>query len=219
MSDESVDFNQAGLDLHKRLGIVGGNGGSTYNTMDPIFTHATTGGTIYVGNESAARSLQSLRERGITHVVNCTHGFSAIPNYHPTAFAYLTFEIAEWSQKIGPSDDSAAAFVAPLWAFIDSALAQGGSVLVHCLAGAHRAGTTGCACLIHYGRILDVPTAIRTAQSLRRIIDPIGRLPHFLNRVLRLELQASTLPSPSAPPASSGGEGGSSSSSSSSESK
>lgn len=42
------------------------------------------------------------------------------------------------------------AFVTPLFAFIDSALANNSSVLVHCLAGAHRAGTTGCLCLMHY---------------------------------------------------------------------
>lgn len=34
--------------------------------------------------------------------------------------------------------------------FIDNAIANGGSVLIHCLAGAHRAGTTGCACLVHF---------------------------------------------------------------------
>jgi hypothetical protein len=42
------------------------------------------------------------------------------------------------------------AFVNPLFDFIDAALAAGGSVLIHCLAGAHRAGTTGITCLMHY---------------------------------------------------------------------
>jgi hypothetical protein len=34
---------------------------------------------------------------------------------------------------------------------------------VHCLAGAHRAGTTGVACLIHFAK-LDVPMAIMVAK-------------------------------------------------------
>ena len=72
-------------------------------------------------------------------------------------------------------------FVNPLFAFIDSALAEGASVLVHCLAGAHRAGTTGCLCLMHYAN-LDVATAIASAKSLRPIIDPMGHLRELLNR-------------------------------------
>ena len=41
-------------------------------------------------------------------------------------------------------------FTNPMFAFIEEAIAGGESVLVHCLAGAHRAGTTGCACLVHF---------------------------------------------------------------------
>ena len=70
-------------------------------------------------------------------------------------------------------------FTDPLWAFIDSALDKGSSVLVHCLAGAHRAGTTGCACLMHYGKMKH-KDAIKSAKQLRPIIDPIGQLPQFL---------------------------------------
>ena len=37
----------------------------------------------------------------------------------------------------------------PLFDFVDSKLGAGESVLIHCLAGAHRAGTAGTACLMH----------------------------------------------------------------------
>ncbi len=57
---------------------------------------------------------------------------------------------------------------------------------IHCLAGAHRAGTTGVACLVHYAK-MDVPTAIVVAKRCRPIIDPIGQLPEFLNRLRRAE--------------------------------
>ena len=69
-----------------------------------------------------------------------------------------------------------------MFEFIDVAIAQGQSVLVHCLAGAHRAGTTGCACLVHFAE-LDPATAIVTAKRLRPIIDPIGSLPDLLMRL------------------------------------
>jgi protein-tyrosine phosphatase len=62
------------------------------------------------------------------------------------------------------------------------AIRHGGNVLVHCLAGAHRAGTTGCACLIYFAN-MDVSNAIYTAKKLRPIIDPIGQLPEFLKKL------------------------------------
>jgi len=40
---------------------------------------------------------------------------------------------------------------------------------------------------MHYGRITDVKDAILTVKSLRRAIDPIGRLPEFLHRLQRIE--------------------------------
>ncbi len=59
-----------------------------------------------------------------------------------------------------------------------------------------RAGTTGCACLVHYAN-LDVSTAIRAAKKLRPIIDPIGQLPEFLNRLYKAERSLSVASSSS----------------------
>lgn len=140
-----------------------------------------------------------LRSSGITHVVNCTHGPSKIPNYHVGSVAYYEFPISNWHNIVTGVDPTiiygkscapsplvaitvpVADFVDPLFEFIDAALSAGNSVLVHCLAGAHRAGTTGCLCLMHYGGY-DVSTAIAVAKRLRPVIDPIGHLPEFLSR-------------------------------------
>ena len=64
------DYNAEGRRLVEALGLqVGGN----YNAMDAIWKESSTGGKIYVGNETAARGPAStLAEHGITHVVNCT---------------------------------------------------------------------------------------------------------------------------------------------------
>jgi protein-tyrosine phosphatase len=72
-----------------------------------------------------------------------------------------------------------------MFKFVDDALARG-SVLVHCLAGAHRAGAMGALLLMRHSN-LDVPSAIETAKSLRPIIDPhfSSRLPKFLDRCKR----------------------------------
>ena len=54
-----------------------------------------------------------------------------------------------------------------LFDFIEKATSQGGNVLIHCLAGAHRAGTTGVAWLM-YKQGLGVDEAIILAQSKRK---------------------------------------------------
>lgn len=82
-----------------------------------------------------------------------------------------------------------------MFEFIEEAIANGQNVLVHCLAGAHRAGTTGVACLIHFAK-LNVEEAVVIAKRCRPIIDPIGQLPEFLYRLKRMEdsREASTAP-------------------------
>ena len=81
--------------------------------------------------------------------------------------------------QIDPS--SVLAFVQPLFDFIDEAWRKKSSVLVHCLAGAHRAGTTGTLCLMHYCN-LKPSMAIKTAKACRPVIDPIGMLPALLDK-------------------------------------
>ncbi|CAK0820700.1 unnamed protein product [Prorocentrum cordatum] len=50
---------------------------------------------------------------------------------------------------------------------------------VHCLAGAHRAGTTGVAYTMHAAD-LDHKTAIAACKACRPIVDPIGDLTSLL---------------------------------------
>mmetsp|Transcript_39972 Transcript_39972/g.110045 ORF Transcript_39972/g.110045 Transcript_39972/m.110045 type:complete len:102 (+) Transcript_39972:2-307(+) len=71
------------------------------------------------------------------------------------------------------------AFLRTLFEFVDDALVQGGSVLIHCLAGAHRAGTTGILLLMHESR-LGKTEATKAAKAARPVINPIGGLPHLL---------------------------------------
>eukprot|EP00759_Apiculatamorpha_spiralis_P015336 PhF_6_TR21972/c0_g1_i1/m.31249 len=177
-----VDYDAEAVALWQRLGIDPTTSARGYNPMDPIYKHPTTGATIYVGNQSAAQNLTKLKEKNITHVVNCTHGWGALPNYHIRDLKYYGFSISGWNQHVDSTSQSILRFALPMFEFIEKALANGESVLVHCLAGAHRAGTTGCACLIYFGG-LDSATAIRCAKSLRPIIDPISNFPEFLVRL------------------------------------
>ena len=51
--------------------------------------------------------------------------------------------------------------------------------MIHCLAGAHRAGTAAVAWLM-YAEKLSVSEAIILAKSIREEIDPIGSFPELL---------------------------------------
>lgn len=176
------DFDQEARNLWAKLGLDPNTKvGEQWNALDAIYRHPN-GGSIYVGNQTAAQEISILNRHNITHIVNCTHGDSGIPCYHRGKLRYYVFPIAQWGSFVSRTDESVLQFTDPLFEFILSAISQGESVLVHCLAGAHRAGTTGCACLVHFADMEPVK-AIQTAKRLRPIIDPIGSLPELLNRL------------------------------------
>lgn len=183
---KKLDFDEEARKLWEKLNLDPNSlNRGLWNHVDPIYKHPS-GGTIYVGNQTAAENLSFLKSLNITHVVNCTYGHSKIPNFHEKHLKYYTFAISNWQSFVNSTNASILAFIDPLFRFIDEAIEIGENVLVHCLAGAHRAGTTGCACLMYYAN-LDVPTAISTAKTLRPIIDPIGQLPEFLHRFKRAQ--------------------------------
>ncbi len=63
------------------------------------------------------------------------------------SFTYLPFPIGRWRSVLSRRTPEATfAFFRPLFDFVDESLAAGEPVLIHCLAGAHRAGTAGVAC-------------------------------------------------------------------------
>lgn len=154
-----------------------------FNPLDPIWCHPETKARIYVGNGVAAKSLELLQGHDITHVVNCT---DSIPNHHEkqsgTPITYLRFDIV--CHHLVPTDKATMSFVQPMLDFISDALKRGKNVMVHCLAGAHRAGTTGIICLMHFAK-LSLKDAKLMAKQCRPIIDPIGDFPLLLARLER----------------------------------
>lgn len=166
-----MDFSAAGRALQAS---------SLHHDADVLYADESTGGRVWVGNQTAAEApVSRLAARGIECVVNCTDD---LPNFHEGGAArYLRFDIAMWHRHTDGTDGSVQRFVAPFFAFVDAALARGASVLVHCLAGAHRAGTAAVLLLMHkHG--WDAASAIAAAKTLRPIINPIGHLPGLLHR-------------------------------------
>lgn len=185
-----IDYDQAARDLFSKFGLddVGRAGGSAggmrglYNPLDQIWGDRQTGGKIFVGNQQAAQNAALLKQHGITHVINCTDN---MPFFHANTFTYLRFNVTFWSRG-GEAAEAIHSFLKPMFEFVEQCLASGGSVLVHCLAGAHRAGTTGIM-LLMYKAGLSAAAAVGAAKQLRPVIDPIGRFPELLRKFESLQ--------------------------------
>jgi len=151
--------------------------------LNIVWQPSEGGGAVYVGSIQAATNEALLKSNGITHVVNCMRrrGLNKVPGV-----SYYNFDIEQWHAampdaachkpwlRVPRTQESAAAVLglfAPVFEFVQGAVDQGGACLIHCFAGAHRAGTTGVAFLMHKER-LSVERAIEVAEKRRPVIDP-----------------------------------------------
>merc|ERR1712183_150780 len=177
---DMLDYNQ---EAKKLFDSLDGSSRSRSNNLDPIY-RSEAGGFIYVGGDLAARDLTGLQRRGVTAVVNCT---TNIQCFHKGSLDYFVFDVAFWRREVlGRLNGELSAFLKPVLEFINDVINRGESVLVHCLAGAHRAGTTGIICLMHFQGI-DSTTAISLAKNRRPIIEPIGDFRELLSRCDHLQ--------------------------------
>lgn len=153
-----------------------------YRDLDCVFQHPKTKAKVFIGNQNAAASTETLEAHNITQIVNCQDAHAK--NFHEgnDTYTYYRFPISWWFKE--PNMDSAPAikkYLQGLFDFIDNALLNGQSVLIHCLAGAHRAGSAGVAYLMHAAG-LDLSRALTAAKSIRPVVNPIGHLGELLKR-------------------------------------
>lgn len=175
-------------------GNSGGDG--SYHDVDVLWTHPESNGMLYVGNDRAAKNEAFLRDLKVTAIVNCTrpskHG--QLNNYHKHTgrFRYYDLPMAHWDEycletpngvDLGTDKEKFEAclrFLLPAMVFCLRSLKRGECVLVHCLAGAHRAGTMGILALMHFQGMAG-SDAIKLAQKLRPIIEPISDFPKLIS--------------------------------------
>jgi len=179
-----MDYSQEGRNLVSDLMSKYGMGAAKdlwncgYHKMDPIHKDEVGGGVLYVGGWDAAEDFSGLQAAGVTTVVNCTTDLGCP---HTGRLRYLTFDISWWKRHTNNSSTNIPRFIMPVITTVEKCLSRGESVLVHCLAGAHRAGTTGTMLLMHLqGR--DSGSALQEARLKRSIINPIGDFPEFLKK-------------------------------------
>eukprot|EP00798_Chlamydomonas_sp_ICE-L_P001790 gene1790-33210_t len=87
---------------------------------------------LYLGSFMAEQNLDKLKTEGITHVLCVANDLDAS---HPDEFKYLQIMISD-----RPTSDLVTHFP-KCFAFIDEAIEQQGSVLVHCMAGVSRSAS------------------------------------------------------------------------------
>eukprot|EP00009_Paramoeba_aestuarina_P008911 CAMPEP_0201508578 /NCGR_PEP_ID=MMETSP0161_2-20130828/1908_1 /ASSEMBLY_ACC=CAM_ASM_000251 /TAXON_ID=180227 /ORGANISM="Neoparamoeba aestuarina, Strain SoJaBio B1-5/56/2" /LENGTH=205 /DNA_ID=CAMNT_0047903297 /DNA_START=51 /DNA_END=668 /DNA_ORIENTATION=+ len=157
-----------------------------YTNLSPVWRNEATGGIVFVGNQSAAQDKNLLLEKGIRNVVNCT---SNMTNFHEEddQFTYFRFDTCKAMHQyavnrdeLRPNHEQVLVNYTPVFEFIEGVINNGGNVLVHCLAGAHRAGSTGIACLMYFGGY-GAAEATREAKKARPIISPIGFFAQYLD--------------------------------------
>lgn len=191
---KDIDFHAEGENVISKLNLSAGiENGQRNIHLDALFKAPNNKSIIYCGDYHAASDLSLLKKFNINYIVNCTRPCPSgeLPNYHEgvVGYKYFNFPIAIWQAcvatpgnkrgKYGENLPEVAVWFGGLVAFIDDAIANGQCILIHCLAGAHRAGSTSIALLMHYAN-LDYEQALIVAKICRPIIDPIGNLPTLL---------------------------------------
>eukprot|EP00928_Gymnodinium_smaydae_P022309 TRINITY_DN18785_c0_g1_i1.p2 TRINITY_DN18785_c0_g1~~TRINITY_DN18785_c0_g1_i1.p2 ORF type:complete len:255 (-),score=45.12 TRINITY_DN18785_c0_g1_i1:79-774(-) len=160
-----------------------------YDAANAIWEHPSTHAVLFVGNAACASCLDTLTKIGVRRVVFCQEEGEGKCHFETdSSFEYLRYPIGRHRGDPLSTKDPLRYFD-PLFSFVERNLSEGQNVLIHCLAGAHRAGTAGIACLMHFGH-LDMPTAVKVAQQRRPAICPIGGFPPLLKALEAAEADA-----------------------------
>ncbi|KAJ2375094.1 tyrosine protein phosphatase yvh1 [Coemansia sp. RSA 2607] len=133
-----------------------GHGFVIQNTMDEI----TDG--LYVGSSMAETDKDKLKKCGITHILTVA---SHYPPSHPSDFTYKTISIDDLAEE------NIIQYFPECNRFIADALAAGGRVLVHCMAGQSRSAAVTAAYLMQRDR-LTAEQALHLVKSKRPQIHP-----------------------------------------------
>ncbi|KAJ1785866.1 tyrosine protein phosphatase yvh1 [Coemansia sp. RSA 2399] len=136
--------------------MVDGRGFVLLNTMDKI----TDG--LYVGSSMAEVDEAKLKECGVTHILSVASHY--VPS-HPKDFVYKLVSIDDLPEE------NIIQYFPECNAFISDALAKGGCVLVHCMAGQSRSAAVAAAYLMQKNK-QTAEQALATLKEKRRQISP-----------------------------------------------
>jgi len=176
-----VDYILEGQRLLDAVNLGSTAAPARYSQCDAIWRHPQNGATLFVGNASMASNREALKTENITRIVNCQDDDGRNYFEGDPQLEYLRFTIGRWrtARNVRDGGDGTWTYWAPLFKFVFQSLNEGHNVFVHCLAGAHRAGTAGIGLLMMLCG-WDPAQAEAAAKQLRPAIDPIGGFPELL---------------------------------------
>jgi protein-tyrosine phosphatase len=141
-----------------------------YNVLESNFEANKIIDGVYLGSLESSYDKNSLKQKGITHIVSVLAGY--VPPF-PDDFNYFVINTldTEQSDLIKVFDDCGA--------FISDAICENGNVLVHCAYGRSRSATIVASFLINsYG--MDVDRVVNLLKSKRGIVEPN---PHYMKQL------------------------------------
>ena len=194
-----ADYKEAGLSIVNSFrGGSSTSGGYrfTYQNLSCIYTHPKTGAKVFIGNLSAANTKSELDDHNITRIVNCQEPESRNFFENDSKFQYFRYNIASchahtFNDFQKDASNEALIFFLDYFEWVDKNMEEGKSVLVHCLAGAHRAGTAGIGYYMwrksheNGGTKVDHTQCISEVKEIRPIVNPIGQFTPLLAKLER----------------------------------
>mmetsp|Transcript_31884 Transcript_31884/g.54918 ORF Transcript_31884/g.54918 Transcript_31884/m.54918 type:complete len:245 (-) Transcript_31884:2851-3585(-) len=120
--------------------------------------------TLYISSYEATKDKECLQRSGVTHILNLA-GQHKCPALHPDTFTYSSIALPD-----SPAVDILF-FIYLALEFIETAEAQGGTVLIHCVRGQSRAPAMACAYLM-WKLALTFTEAIERVRAAHPNADP-----------------------------------------------
>mmetsp|Transcript_22594 Transcript_22594/g.52658 ORF Transcript_22594/g.52658 Transcript_22594/m.52658 type:complete len:224 (-) Transcript_22594:67-738(-) len=189
---QDVDFDEEARKLFAALNLPPSGIGTSaaahrrgYRPLDAVYRHPQTGAQVFIGNQEASQNIEILKKSGISCIVNCTDSMPNVFEDRPSAsIEYYRFDIYKHMRgmNLRRGHEGVLEAFEPMFAWVDSKVNAGKGVLIHCLAGAHRAGTTGVAYTMHAAK-LNHRTAIAACQTCRPEVHPICDLSELLRQL------------------------------------
>lgn len=118
---------------------------------------------LYLGNYKIAKNLSALKEKGITHIINCSS--DTCDNSYNNEIAYLHFPLKD------SISESIECIFYYSFEFIQRCREANGKILIHCYQGISRSASIVIAYLI-YNNSLTCDEAFNYVQNLRSMINP-----------------------------------------------
>jgi protein-tyrosine phosphatase len=159
-----------------------------------VYRHPN-GACFFIGNQSIASNKEALKNLKIFKIVNCQEPQAKNVHENDPYFEYMrpNFSISLWQYNPkNRTPEGLLEYMSNLFQWVDQRLDKGHNVMVHCLAGAHRAGTAGTAYVMYKGG-LDKKSALTAVQACRPFVDPIYDFKDLLE-ILEVALRSRNAP-------------------------